>query len=135
MIPERRLVTPQEVEVIRAVLREARVCVVAAALSETAASLTVGGRCECGCVSVDFGDSQPSGEHHAKPLGDGVGMTAGGGQVGVIVWGNADTITGLEIYDLGAGDRGLNLPVPSSIKPFGKGARRQIETPPALGLP
>lgn len=114
--------TRQEVEVIRTVLREAPVCVVAPALSETAASLTVGSRCECGCASVDFVDSQPSGERREKPLGDGVGMTAGGGQVGVIVWGNADTIAALEIYDLGAGDSDLELPVPSSIKPFGKRA-------------
>lgn len=112
--------TEEEVEVIRATLRAAPVRAVAPPLLETAASLTVVSRCECGCASVDFVDSQPAEQHRPKPLGDGVGRTSAGGDVGVIVWGNSDAITGLEIYDLGAGDIDLKLPVPSSIKPWEK---------------
>jgi len=51
-------------------------------------------------------------------VADGIGTTSAGGQVGVIVWGRGKAITGLEIYDLGAGENDLKLPIPSSIKPF-----------------
>jgi hypothetical protein len=43
--------------------------------------------------------------------------------VGVIVWGTADRVTGLEVYDLGAGPHDLTLPVPDSIEPFRSGLR------------
>lgn len=42
--------------------------------------------------------------------------------MGVIVWGRDDAITALEIYDLGAGEDGLRLPLPSSIRMFREGA-------------
>ena len=41
-----------------------------------------------------------------------------GGEVGVIVWGRGNAVTGLEIYDLGAGPADLRLPDPASIRPF-----------------
>jgi hypothetical protein len=47
-----------------------------------------------------------------------VGTTKLGGTVGIIVWGRDDQITGLEVYDLGAGEDDLTLPVPESIRPF-----------------
>jgi hypothetical protein len=48
-------------------------------------------------------------------VADGTARTSRGGQVGVIVWGRPDAITGLEIYDLGAGDGDLVLPLSTSI--------------------
>ncbi|MGH7535357.1 MAG: hypothetical protein ACREMG_07215, partial [Gemmatimonadales bacterium] len=58
-------------------------------------------------------------EHRPKPIADGIGTTPAGGKVGVIVWGTAEAVTGLEVYDLGAGAADLRLPDPSSIAPFG----------------
>ena len=46
---------------------------------------------------------------------DAYGKTASGGHVGLIVWGTDRTITGLEVYDEGAGQDDLRLPDPASI--------------------
>jgi hypothetical protein len=116
MIMERRPIRQEEVEVIRATLRQAPVRSVNDDVVTSIPTLAVVARCECGCASVDF-DERPS-EHRSKPVGDGVGETPRGGRVGVIVWGRQDAITGLEIYDLGAGDDDLVLPVPESIMPW-----------------
>ena len=82
-------------------------------LISTIDSLRVVGRCGCGCDSVDFA------RHDApRPSGivaDGIGTTRAGGQVGVLVWASGEVLTGLEIYDMGAGDADLKLPLPSSI--------------------
>jgi hypothetical protein len=70
-------------------------------------------QCNCGCASVDFAFA---GEERPRPIADGVATTPAGGGVGVIVFGTADAITGLEIYDNGAGERDLTLPLPDSIR-------------------
>jgi hypothetical protein len=116
MISERRSISSREIEVIRAALEQAAVAPVDPAAKDGVARLQVAGRCECGCASIDF--EAPESERSTL-LADGIGQTARGGQVGVIVWGRSDAITGLEIYDLGAGDHDLALPVPASIEPWG----------------
>ena len=78
--------------------------------------LEVIGRCECGCASVNF--AAPPSDERSTLIADGTGVTPRGGQVGVIVWGRSDAITGLEIYDRGAGDDDLVLPVPTSVVPW-----------------
>jgi hypothetical protein len=81
-------------------------------------SLRVIGRCDCGCASVDFeveGQSPP-----AKQVADATGTTPAGGKVGVIVWAIDERLTGLEIYDLGAGDDDLRLPTVESIEAWGR---------------
>lgn len=70
-------------------------------------------KCGCGCDSVDFAEHNPS--HPSAIIADGIGLTPKGGQVGVLVWATDYEITGLEIYDLGAGDSDTKLPVPQSI--------------------
>jgi hypothetical protein len=116
MIPERRGIYQSEAEIIQAALKRASV----GALDETAwaaiPSLEVVARCECGCASVDF--DAPTSEQRSGIIADATGQTPRGGQVGVIVWGRSDAITGLEIYDLGAGDDDLVLPVPTSVIPW-----------------
>jgi hypothetical protein len=115
MIPERRGINQRETEIIRVALeRAARV-----PLDETVwaviPNLEIVARCECGCASVEF--DAPSDERSGV-IADATGQTPRGGQVGVIVWGRSDAITGLEIYDLGAGDDDLVLPVPTSVIPW-----------------
>jgi len=73
-------------------------------------------RCGCGCDSVDF--KVDDSDNRPKPIADGTGETDAGGQVGVIIWGTADSITGIEVYDLGAGADGIRLPIPHSIRPW-----------------
>lgn len=121
MIPEARPINREEMDVIRATLARAKV----QSLNDTAVAsietLVVVSRCECGCASIDFEES-PS-QPRSKPVGDGIGLTPRGGKVGVIVWGRQDAITGLEIYDRGAGDGDLVLPDPESIVSWETGDR------------
>jgi hypothetical protein len=67
---------------------------------------------------VDFARDDEG--EHPRVLADAVGETPSGGTVGVIVWGHPEAVTGLEVYDLGAGDDDLRLPVPASIAPWGR---------------
>jgi len=116
MIPERRHIRQSEAEVIRAALDRASVAPVDQTVSAAIPNLEVVARCECGCASVDF-DAATS-EERSGIVADATGQTPRGGQVGIIVWGRSDAITALEIYDLGAGDDDLVLPVPSSVIPW-----------------
>lgn len=59
----------------------------------------------------------------SHPIADGIATTPSGGTVGVIVWGTDDSVTSLEIYDLGAGDGDQRLPTPESIRPWGPNER------------
>jgi hypothetical protein len=113
MIPERRAITPDEAEVIRAALERASVLRIDDAAMMAVPALTVVAACECGCASVDF--DAPSCEERSTLVADATARTSRGGQVGVMVWGRPDAITGLEIYDLGAGEDDLGLPVSASI--------------------
>jgi len=68
-------------------------------------SLRVRG-CDCGCARRFC--KEPS--HQSQPIANGIGKTALGGDVGILVWGASSAMTGPEVYDLGAGDDDLNLP-------------------------
>ena len=114
MMAERRLIREQEVDVIRATLERACVQPLDDSVLHSLPKLIVVSRCDCGCASIDF-EATPSDER-SQPVADGTGTTQRGGQVGVIIWGRKDAVTGLEVYDLGAGGDDLTLPVPESIK-------------------
>jgi hypothetical protein len=85
-------------------LRHASVCGSLTQLDSTVAELRVVGRCDCGCPTVDFGSAAiPRG----APIADGTGTTPEGVSVGVIVWGHAEAITGLELYEMDGPIRSL----------------------------
>ena len=109
-----------EAAVVRTMLLQAPVAPGYAHLVDTIESLRVIDRCACGCDSVDFAKTDSI--NRSTLLADGIGLTPKGGQVGVIVWGRVDAVTGLEVYDLGAGDDDIRLPVLQSIRPFGASA-------------
>ena len=115
-----RPISATEVEVIRVTLERAAAAPEFKKLETNAERLQVVGKCDCGCESVDFVEQGTV--PHVKPIADGIGSTSRGGKVGVIVWGTPEIITGLEIYDLGAGDKDIKLPAPESIAPFEKGS-------------
>jgi hypothetical protein len=82
--------------------------------------LIVVSHCDCGCDSVDFvGSSERS---VSRQIANAIGTTRLGGKVGIIIWGNPERITGLEVYDLGAGDGDIKLPLPDSVQSFSTGA-------------
>jgi hypothetical protein len=59
---------------------------------------------------------------HPRPIADGLGITANGDLVGVIIWSVSDAITGLEIYDMSASASELKLKDLISIIPSEEGA-------------
>jgi hypothetical protein len=111
-----RAIKPEEIAVIESALERAPVSPPVLTIRPGLASLRVVGVCGCGCDSIDFTRDDPS--HISTPVADGLGTTPAGGQVGIIVWGISGAITGLEIYDMGAGDDDLRLPLPASIRPL-----------------
>ncbi len=115
-----RPITPAELAVLREALTRVPVSPEFVPLAETLSPLRAVDRCDCGCASVDFTPHNP--ERPSKPIADGVGTTPAGGTVGIIVWGRSDAVTGLEIYDLGAGEGDLVLPLAASIRTFAAGA-------------
>ena len=115
-----RPLTPEEITVIRTTLERAPVSPEYSGLAASINQLRAVDRCSCGCDSIDF--EEDGSVRPAKPIGDAIGTTPAGGVVGVIVWGRDDAVTALEIYDLGAGEDGLRLPKPDSIRGFHEGA-------------
>lgn len=85
-------------------------------LSEGIEGLRVIERCGCGCESVDFRVHDP--ERPAKPIASGIGRTHSGAEVGVIIWGTVETVTGIEVYSLGEWWDDIRLSVPQSILPW-----------------
>ena len=110
-------ISPEEITVIRVMLERAAVTADCARLLTELNALRVVYRCSCGCDSVDFQTFDP--KIPPMPIADGTGETPSGGSVGVIIWGSVDSVTGIEIYDEGAGDNDLRLPTPESIQPWG----------------
>jgi hypothetical protein len=109
-----RPLTERELGVLRATLERAERVALAPHVFEGLQSLRVIGGCECGCDSVDFAEHDS--ERPSRPIADGTGKTPAGGDVGIIIWGTDDAVTGIEVYDLGAGDEDIKLPVESSIR-------------------
>lgn len=102
---EDRAISAQEAEVVTWMLFHASVAGSLAHLGPTVTTLRVVGRCPCGCPSIDFevnGQTLP-----AQPIADATGQTADGTDVGVILWGRKDAITGLEFYERDGAIRAL----------------------------
>jgi hypothetical protein len=117
-----RSITQGELAVLRATLEKAAKVPLDPDVLAGLGSLRVIGGCECGCDSVDFAEHDP--ERPSRPIADGTGNTPAGGDVGIIIWGTDDAVTGIEVYDLGAGDADIKLPIESSIRPWEKRADR-----------
>ena len=111
-----RAITQRELAVLRATLERAGKVQLDADLLERLENLRVVGWCDCGCDRVDFVEDDP--QRPSRPNADGTGKTAAGGDVGIIIWGNDDGVTEMEIFDLGAGEGDIRLPVEGSIRPW-----------------
>jgi hypothetical protein len=111
-----RPISPPEIAVIQVMLERAAVAPEYSLLGSDLSRLRVVERCSCGCDSVDFKKYDP--QARSKPIADGTGETVSGGQVGVIIWGTSDAVTGIEVYDLGAGENDIRLPSPDSVRPW-----------------
>jgi len=86
-----RPINADEVRVIRAALDHCAEIPNPSTLSSALDHLRVIGCCECGCASVDFAIEVPE---RKRPIADGLGVLPNGEQVGVIVWGTPESVTG-----------------------------------------
>jgi hypothetical protein len=111
-----RPITQGELAVLRATLNKAANSPLSPDVLAGLEGLQVIGGCECGCDSIDFAEHDP--QRPSRPIADGTGKTLAGGDVGIIVWGTDEAVTSIEVYDLGAGDTDIKLPVESSIRPW-----------------
>ena len=111
-----RPISPQELEVIRRALSTCRTEAASPSHDLVAPTLLVSSLCGCGCDTVEF---RGAGGEIAAVIADGLGETADGSGVGVLVFGTADTITCLEVYSFD--DVPARLPILDSIRPFGSG--------------
>ena len=114
-----RPIDDTEVAVVRLALERCAETPEARALLPTVGNLSVVGKCDCGCATVDFARNS---SELPRPIADGIGVTPSGDHVGVIIWGVDDSITGLEIYDMSASASGLPLSDLQSIISFDEGA-------------
>ena len=117
-----RAASPEEVAVVRAALERVAAAPEFRRLTTSLEQLRVVSKCGCGCDSVDFADYDPG--HPTRVIAQGTGTSAVGSLVGVMVWGTAESVTGLEVYDLGEclDSADARLPVPSSIRGIRDGA-------------
>jgi len=108
--------TPRELAVLRATLERGADIRLAPNVFAALGSLRVIGGCGCGCESLDFVEHDP--QRPSRPIAHGTGTTPAGGDVGLIVWGTDEAVVGLEVYDLGAGQQDIKLPLEDSVRPF-----------------
>jgi hypothetical protein len=106
-----RPINAEEVAVIRAALEHASTRPVAPDVVASVERLHAVAKCACGCDSVDFAPHDPV--NLSSPIANAIGTTSQGEEVGLIVWGRQDAITGLEVYALGG--EGHRLPIPETI--------------------
>ena len=111
-----RHLTPAEVAVVAAAVRQAPVEVGFTVDDQhLALNLRLVGKCDCGCASVFFSTEEWAATQHR--VADGVGRTADGEEIGVIVWATSTGLAHLELYSFS--ERPTPLPEPSSIRPSG----------------
>ncbi|UDF34513.1 UNVERIFIED_ORG: hypothetical protein LHJ69_18290 [Shinella sp. XGS7] len=82
-------------------------------------NLLVHSQCDCGCASVGFLVEEDRPRSDTKLVADGLGLSAGNRQVGVIVYGSAGQVVELELH--WPYDGGAPLPRPETIVPWERG--------------
>ena len=107
-----RAISKDEAAVVAAALSRAGKGRAAPGLESQVNSLTVVAYCECGCGSVSF--AVPEGHAYGIELASGCGFTPDGTKVGVLVFGNSETIGSLEIWQ--ADEEPASFPESESVR-------------------
>jgi hypothetical protein len=110
-----RAITPHEVEILRWMLEHAAVGDVTAyaALPLEELRVTIPGRCDCGCCSLDF---SPNAWGRSTVIADAIAEYADGQKAGLILFGQDGAIDLLEVYECDpVADR---VPEIADLRPF-----------------
>ena len=97
-LEEDRPISTDEAAIVTWMLLHASVAGSLDHLASSVPSLRVVGRCACGCGSVDFEVNGQTLPFHR--IVDATGQNSDGLEIGVLLWGCREAITGLEFYDL-----------------------------------
>lgn len=114
-----RALTEIEAAVIAAAIARAPFGDPGPASSYLQPELKVVGRCDCGCDSVFFEGIETAKEQYR--IADGLGYSAEGEEIGVIVWADNGRIVHLELYNYT--ENLPRLPLPDSVCPFEESRR------------
>jgi hypothetical protein len=93
----------------------------AAAYLEQLPRVSVTAHCSCGCPTIDLAVDGHAAKLSSPTtiLGDAVGKSPEGIEIGIIVHGREDLISELEIYSLAGEGRKFSLPRITDVKSFG----------------
>jgi len=106
-----RAIQPDELAVLEAAISRALVGSPSRVALKNLQALSVIGICECGCRSVYF---LPIGRGDTR-IADGLGHTASGKRVDVMVWASGNHVSALDIVDH---ERSGELPVAETVTSF-----------------
>jgi hypothetical protein len=95
-VPE-RAITPHEAAIVEWLLEHAPTRDVTAYRSQPISELRITGGCDCGCASLDFYSTSAG---PATILADAVAVYPDKQQAGLILWGRANEIVMLEVYEM-----------------------------------
>ena len=108
-----RRLTEDERDVVRWMLREASTVGQLDELVPNVEHLRVVGQCDCGCASIDFVASALS--SGCGQIAEAVGTIEDGSYVGLILWGDRQKVSALEIYSMSNPEHAA-LPKPASLR-------------------
>ena len=111
-VKEDRPISTDEAAVVTWMLLHASVAGSLDHLASSVPLLRVVGRCACSCGSMDFEVNRQT--LPFRPIVDATGQNGEGLEIGVLLWGCRELITGLEFYDMEGEATGA--PVVSSLR-------------------
>jgi hypothetical protein len=75
--------------------------------------------CPCGCASIDFvysGSTRTAGLRATSIIAEAITRWPDGAQAGVMLWGNAGRLLGIELYELGGDDIARRFPTVEALR-------------------
>ena len=99
---ERRTISADEIEIVRWLLANGPMKDVSDYHAESLEGCEVVSTCPCGCASIDFvypGSTKTAGLRSTSIIAEAITRWPDGTQAGVMLWGNAGRLLGIELYE------------------------------------
>ena len=116
---EAREISSDEIDVARWLLANGAMKDVSEYDAESLKGCTVISACPCGCASIDFvypGSTKTAGLRSTSILAEAITRWPDGTQAGVMLWGNAGRLLGMELYELGGDDIARRFPTIEALR-------------------